>query len=149
MVNESGEQAVVRVEVRNLQTVTVPEQVLVAAAREALALAGETLDSLGVALVDAERMARLNREFLERSGPTDVIAFPAEQTEEGRSGEVIVCVSVAEEQAQEQGHSLLRELAVLVAHGTLHTVGHRDDTETGRQVMADLQERAATRALAP
>lgn len=147
--SEAGEPAALRVEVRNLQPVVLPEQPLRATARAALTLTEKRLDCLSVALVDAERMARLNRQFLGRSGATDVIAFPAEETEEGYCGEVIVCVPVAEEQAQEQGHSLLREVAVLVAHGTLHTVGYDDDTGTGRQVMAELQEQAVARVLTP
>jgi probable rRNA maturation factor len=137
-----------RVELRNLQAVPPPAAVLSAAARHALALAGASLDCLSLALVDRERMARLNRQFLGRSEPTDVIAFPAEETEEGRCGEAIVCVPVAEEQAQERGHSLARELAILVAHGTLHTVGYEDGTEAEREVMSRLQEQAADLALA-
>ena len=137
-----------RVELRNLQSVELPSAPLIAAARAALALSGRALDGLSVALVEAERMARLNRQFLGREGPTDVIAFPAEETEEGLVGEAIVCVPVAQEQADERGHSLLRELAILVAHGMLHTVGYCDDTEAEREIMAGLQEPAADRALA-
>ena len=136
-----------RVELRNLQAVEIPPAPLVAVAREALALSGKALEGLSVALVEEERMARLNRQFLGRSGPTDVIAFPAEETEEGLCGEAIVCVPVAQEQADERGHSLLRELAILVAHGTLHTVGYSDETEAEREVMSALQEQAADRAL--
>jgi probable rRNA maturation factor len=136
------------VEVRNLQAVPPPTEVLVRAARAALELAGASLDCLSVVLVDAERMARLNRQFLDRSGPTDVIAFEAEASEEGRCGEVIVCVPVAEEQAAERGHGLARELAVLVAHGTLHTLGYDDATEAEREVMSGLQEQAADLAVA-
>jgi probable rRNA maturation factor len=72
-----------------------------------------------------------------------VISFPAEQSEEGRCGEVIICVEVAEEQAAERGHSLAHELAVLTAHGVLHTLGYRDDTASARAEMEALQEEAA------
>lgn len=137
-----------RVEIRNLQAEPAPVVVIPAAARQALALAGQSLESLSVALVDTERIARLNVAHLGHEGPTDVISFPAEETEEGRGGEVIICLPVAREQAAERSHSLARELAILAAHGTLHTLGYRDDTEEGRAEMEKLQEEAAERALA-
>jgi probable rRNA maturation factor len=137
----------VRVEVRNLQGDPVPGEVIPLAVRAALALAGQSLDGLSVALVDAERMARLNRAHLHHEGPTDVISFPAEEGEEGRGGEIIICVPVAQEQAAERGHPLARELAVLAAHGTLHALGYADDTEAGRAEMEELQEEAAARAV--
>lgn len=136
------------VAIRDLQDIPVSHEVLASAARYVLALAGKHLDSLSLVLVESERIERLNERFLSRSGPTDVIAFPAEENEEGHCAEVIVCVPVAAEQAQEQGHSLTRELALLTAHGVLHTVGYRDDTEAGRAEMAALQERAADLTLA-
>jgi len=137
----------VRVEVRNLQPLPVRLEVICAAARQALAAAGQGLDGLSVALVEADRMARLNRAYLGQDGPTDVIAFPADEEPEGRWGEVIICVPVAQEQAAEHKHSLERELAVLTAHGALHTLGYRDDTEAGRAEMGALQEEAAKRAM--
>jgi len=145
--SSTGGSAEPRVELRNLQDLPFPEKVLPAAVRQAVALAQGTLDCLSLAVVDAERMARLNRAYLGREGPTDVIAFPAEETPQGRCGEVILCATVAAAQAQECGHSLARELAILAAHGALHTLGYRDDTSAGREQMRVLQERAADRAL--
>ena len=133
----------VRVEVRNLQAQPGPWEVIPAAVRAALAAAGGSLDCLSVALVDPERIARLNAAHLGHAGPTDVISFPVEEGEEERCGEVILCPQVAREQAAERGHSLARELAILTAHGTLHALGYRDDTAEGRAEMERLQEQAA------
>jgi probable rRNA maturation factor len=132
-----------RLELRNLQAQPVSPEIISAAAHAALGLAGQDLDGLSVALVDSARIARLNHAYLGHEGPTDVISFPAEVTEEGRCGEVIICVEVAAEQARERGHSLARELALLTAHGTLHTLGYRDDNEAARAEMEALQEEAA------
>ncbi len=145
--SRTQEQEGPKVELRNLQDLPLPEEVLPAAVRQALALAEGSLDCVSVAVVDAERMARLNRAYLGREGPTDVIAFPAEDSEQGRCGEVILCAAVAAAQAEEGGHSLARELAILVAHGTLHTLGYRDDTPAGREQMRTWEEMAADRAL--
>lgn len=138
----------VRVEVRDLQSRPLREDIIPLAVQAALAVAGQSLDGVSVALVEAERIARLSRTYLRHEGPTDVISFPAEESEEGRWGEIILCVPVAEEQAVERGHTLTRELAILAAHGTLHALGYRDDTAEGRAEMEALQERAAALALA-
>jgi len=137
-----------QVTIRDLQGTPVAYEVLSSAVGHALALARKPLDSLSLVLVEAGRIERLNEQFLGHSDSTDVLAFPAEENEEGRGGEVILCVPVALDQAREHGHSLARELALLAAHGVLHTLGYRDDTEAGRTEMAALQERAADLALA-
>ena len=140
--------AVLRVELHDRQTRPVPATALEAGARWAVHLAGGGLDCLSLALVDEERITRLNRQLLGRSGPTDVIAFEAEPDETGRGAEVILCVPVAQRQAAERGHGLDRELAVRAAHGALHALGYRDDTPAARRRMSRLQERAADLALA-
>jgi probable rRNA maturation factor len=43
-------------------------------------------------------------------------------------GEVIISYPQAVIQAQEQQHSVEREIAILVIHGILHLMGYRDDT---------------------
>jgi probable rRNA maturation factor len=143
-----GGAAPLAVEVRNLQNVPVREEAMVAAARHARALGAGPLDCLSLVLVDEDRVARLDQRFLGRQEPTDVIAFPAEETEEGWCGEVIVTVPVAQRQAAERGHSLEKELAILAAHGTLHALDYRDDTDPARAEMERLQEAAVERAWA-
>jgi probable rRNA maturation factor len=142
------ERSNLRVEISDLQTIALDPGILEAAARHAHRLGGRRLDCLSLVLVDEHRIVRLNERFLGRSYPTDVIAFPAEEAEEGWCGEVLVCVEVARQQAQERQHSLEREMAVLVAHGTLHAMDFRDDTPEGRAEMEHLQESAAAAALA-
>ena len=144
----AGDWAPPELELHNRQTHPVPPAAAPAGARWALRLVGGRLDRLSLVLVDSERITRLNVQFLGHEGPTDVLAFAAEATEEGLSAEVIICVPVAAEQAAEHGHSLARELALLAAHGALHTLGYRDDTPAGRQAMGALQERAADLAVA-
>ncbi len=129
-----------RTEIRDLQdTLTdLPqlERVMHAAAEKTDA----ALDNLSVVLVDDARMAELNEQLLGRSGPTDVIAFEAEEDEEGRSGEIIISVETAVRQAEEYGHSLTQELCLLVVHGLLHVLGYEDEPETKRAEMERVQQ---------
>ncbi|MCK4324882.1 MAG: rRNA maturation RNase YbeY [Armatimonadetes bacterium] len=129
-----------KIQPRNLQPVPVDRDKLKHVLEGAAEQLGTTVDSLSVALVDDARISRLNRQLLQHSGPTDVIAFEAEQDAEGSSGEIIISVQTAQRQAQQYGHSLMAELCLLAIHGLLHVMGYEDQTEAGRAEMERIQE---------
>ncbi|MBI5297495.1 MAG: rRNA maturation RNase YbeY [Chloroflexi bacterium] len=83
---------------------------------------------LTVVLTDDEQLQDLNREFRDIDAPTDVLSFPASESdpETGRRylGDVLISVQRAEEQAAAGGHPLEAELQLLVVHGVLHLLGH-------------------------
>jgi len=95
-----------------------------------------------IVLVDAEEMRELNCRYRDIDRPTDVLAFSMRDGEElalpqGQSapaeplGDVIVSLETAAAQARESGHSLRREIAILLVHGCLHLVGF--DHGVGRE----------------
>jgi probable rRNA maturation factor len=106
------------------------------AARAVLDLSGVVDGDLTVALVDNLRIQGLNRDFLGHDAPTDVLSFPAEESdpETGRSylGDVVISIPRASEQAMERGHGLDAEMQLLVVHGVLHLLGH-DHAEAGEK----------------
>ena len=56
-------------------------------------------------------------------------------------GEVIVSYPQAIAQAEEQGHSIKREVTILIIHGVLHLLGYGDETtELKRQMRAREKE---------
>jgi probable rRNA maturation factor len=85
---------------------------------------------------DSEMVRRLNRDYRGVDEPTDVLAFymlPQKGVDSSfalppdgvtRLGEVIISYPQAVVQAKEQGHSIERELALLVIHGILHLLGY-------------------------
>jgi probable rRNA maturation factor len=97
--------------------------------------------------VDNERIHELNREYRGIDRPTDVLSFAMNETGEDEPeiiyafdeeaiedvpnvlGDIIISVTRAQEQAEEYGHSLERELGFLFVHGFLHLLGydHQDD----------------------
>ena len=81
----------------------------------------------------SEESRRLNTEFLEKEYPTDVLSFPIgqEMPDGYYLGDVFICLPVAAEQAGSQGHSLERELFILMVHGILHLAGHDHETDGG------------------
>ena len=104
--------------------------------------------SLGLRFTDDANIADLNRAWRQKTGPTDVLSFAALDDAgdwmEGPSielGDIVVSLETARRQAQEQGHSLQRELRWLVSHGLLHLLGWDHPDEDSLTAMLDLQER--------
>src|SRR5689334_13902317 len=70
------------------------------------------LQELSLALVGEARMSELHKQFMNLSGPTDVLTFPLEHDGRGRviAGEVVVCVPVARRQASLRHVPIAQEL---------------------------------------
>ncbi len=104
----------------------------------------DPLSTLAVRFVSEREMRRLNREFRGKDRPTDVLSFPGEETVEGTHlGDIAVSVPTARRQALERGHSVERELAVLLLHGILHCLGYDHETDDGE--MKELETRLRRR----
>lgn len=83
-----------------------------------------------VLVTDAEEMQKLNASYRNIDRVTDVLTFPAWEGDailcppDGYLGDIAICYERAQEQAEEYGHSLERELAFLAVHGSLHLLGY-------------------------
>ena len=120
---------------------------LVALAR--VALEAENLpDStqLSITLVDHDRMAELNAEYMGRTGPTDVLSFPIEDfSTEARPvdpdcpplmlGDVVICPAVVLSNAASAAVAFEDEMALMVVHGVLHLLGNDHVVEAEAEAM--------------
>jgi probable rRNA maturation factor len=125
--------------VANEQEISVDERRLSALAEHTLECEGVTGDAeLSVLLVTSDHIRNLNMRFANENHPTDVLAFPMldeeEDEEETLLGDVVVCPEIAQGNAKKLGHSLSRELDILLVHGTLHLLGydHQGDEDKTR-----------------
>ncbi len=82
-----------------------------------------------VVLVSDKKIKELNRLFRGKNEPTDVLSFQAGQ--EDYLGDVIISTETALRQAQQLGHSLEKELKILLIHGFLHLLGYDHETDRG------------------
>jgi len=102
---------------------------------------------LSMLFVDEAAMSDLNKRFLGKDGPTDVLAFPIDEevVESGRSpdsggpgpgylptepselptllGDLVICPLVAARNAPEHAGTYDDEIALLIVHGILHLMG--------------------------
>ena len=102
-----------------------------------------------VLLTDDAKLRELNARFRGLDKPTDVLSFEGTTAEASSPacaihhvGDIAISVERARRQAEEYGHTLEREVAYLLMHGTLHLLGfdHEDDREQRR--MREAEERA-------
>ncbi len=109
---------------------------------------------LGIHLVGARAMARVNWQFLQHEGSTDVITF---DHAEGRRpagkrarihGELFVCVDDAVQQAGEFQTTWQSEVVRYVVHGVLHLLGYDDLKPDLRRKMKQVENRMVRRLAA-
>lgn len=119
------------------------------AARLARAATPPESTSMTIVLAGDGVLRRLNRTYRGKDRTTDVLSFPsgcATLVDGSRPlGEIVVSVAQAARQAREAGHSLARELRILLIHGYLHLLGYDHEVDDGR--MMRLQTRLVRRLL--
>ena len=90
---------------------------------------------LGIALVGAKEMARVNWQYLQHEGSTDVITFDHAAPEKRKAesskrkplhGELFICVDDAVSQAKAFRTGWQSEVVRYAVHGVLHLLGHDD-----------------------
>jgi probable rRNA maturation factor len=114
-----------------------PEDLLQRAARAALEYESQSLESeLSIVLTDNARLHELNLNYLGIDSPTDVLSFPASETDPETGaryiGDILISLPRAQEQANAAGHPLEAEMQLLVVHGVLHLLGH-DHADAGEK----------------
>lgn len=105
---------------------------------------------LSITFVDDKAMSELHEEWMDLEGPTDVMSFPMDELREGREGElapegllgdIVICPTVAAQQARIAGHSSEEEMLLLLTHGILHLLGYDHVEPEEERVMFTLQRK--------
>ncbi len=93
---------------------------------------------VSVALADDATMRNLNREYRGKDMPTNVLAFPAEDSgAAGRArllGDIVLAFETVQREAAKRSKPLSDHVSHLVVHGMLHLLGR--DHENGAQAAA-------------
>jgi rRNA maturation RNase YbeY len=107
--------------------------------------------AIALAFVNDRAMRRLNHQYARHDDTTDVLSFPTrEQTRAFRVpptsdeflGDIIIALPQAMRQAKAAGHSLAREIDVLLTHGVLHLLGYDHYTQAEQETMQRLETQA-------
>ncbi len=136
------------------------EEVAQKVVRETLLEEGFTEDcEVSITFTDDASIATLNQQFRGIDRPTDVLSFPMldfhgivageyevqdedvnPDTGEVVLGDIVLSLPRIVRQAEEYGHSQLREFAFLIAHSMLHLLGYDHVEDSERLVMEQKQK---------
>ena len=100
---------------------------------------------LSILIVDDQQIAQLNHQYLNREGPTNVIAFPMRQgpfsdIAPNVLGDVVISADTAKREAKSAGISTQDRFDQLLIHGTLHLLGY--DHEHSAAEALKMEEKA-------
>ncbi|MBO4400391.1 MAG: rRNA maturation RNase YbeY [Selenomonadaceae bacterium] len=106
-------------------------------------LYGAENSELSITLTNDENIHALNKKYRGIDRPTDVLSFAFRESDEpeiiGETvdvlGDIIISVERAQMQAEEFGHSFLREIIFLEVHGLLHLLGYDHIEDADRAEM--------------
>jgi probable rRNA maturation factor len=98
---------------------------------------------LAIRIVGEAEGARLNQSYRHKSGPTNVLSFPAELPAGvplAPLGDLVICAPVVEREAREQGKAAEAHWAHMVVHGCLHLLRYDHETEAEAAAMEPLEQ---------
>lgn len=127
------------------------QELLTKVLEKAAEMEGTGQAEVSVTIVTKERIQEINSEYRQKDSVTDVISFAMEEMGEDETeiiggeetrilGDIIICLDVAKEQAEEYGHSVDREMGFLAVHGFLHLLGYDHMNESDEKKMFGRQE---------
>lgn len=109
-------------------------------------------ESVTVCFVSDPAIARMNRKFRDKQGPTDVLSFPAHRSrvhavrsrfraKPTRSdhyvGDIVISPETARRYARRHSHGLALELRVLILHGMIHLAGFDHENDSGEMMQLE------------
>lgn len=100
---------------------------------------------LSVSIVGDRTIRRINRDYLAKDRPTNVISFSLQEGEFGSVnplglGDVVISADTALREAEEGGMEFFERLCFLLLHGTLHLCGY-DHERSGEEEAARMEAR--------
>lgn len=81
---------------------------------------------ISISLVDSETLHKLNKEYLKKDYPTDVLSFSIDEEIDEDTyhlGDIAISIDQAAKQSKEYDNILEEEIAELAEHGVLHLLG--------------------------
>ena len=101
---------------------------------------------LSILLVNDAQIRELNRRYLHRDKPTNVLAFPMRKGEYATLhpqllGDLVISVETAQRQSRRFGLNSMQMIILLMVHGTLHLIGYdHEGAKKGAREMAIKQK---------
>lgn len=127
------------IEINNLTNFVLDKESFSQVAKKVLSGENRETQTLSLAFVSKEEIAKLNKKFRKKDGPTDVLSFELRESfgaaqDKDYLGEIVICPEVAEEKGE--------DMTEVFIHGILHLCGYdHEKSEKDARVMEKLQEK--------
>lgn len=113
--------------------------------------------SINLIVIDEAEMARMNQQFREKEGPTDILTFSylnqekRETRNEKRggfvssdnqvAGEIYLCLEKIKSYAKESGKTYKEQLEYIIVHGLVHLMGYDHESEEDWREMEKVEKK--------
>lgn len=112
--------------------------------------------SISISAVSKDEIHKINKEYRNVDRPTDVLSFPIfsreeidnfcnleeeKKVKEMELGDIIICIDILQEHAQEYNTGILREMLYMITHGVCHLLGYDHEIKEEKEQMRALEEK--------
>lgn len=129
--------------VKNFKDINIDSDILKQLAQAVCNSFGLSKATVTIAIVGDSEIAKLNKQFLSHSNPTDVISFDLSDKPACpvKTFDIAVNAEMAIREAHLRGHCAQSELALYITHGLLHNLGFDDSDQDQAKKMHDAEDR--------
>jgi probable rRNA maturation factor len=125
------------IEINNLTEFSINEKSFKKLTNNVLIGEGKEGVAISIAFIKKEEIRKLNKQYLKRDYPTDVLSFSEAEVDYSEKkeqvgvknilGEIVICPSQVKKNAKELGFTFKKELNRVLIHGILHLLGYNHE----------------------
>lgn len=114
--------------------------------KDLVRILGYSDEKVNIVILDNESISALNKKYLDKKGPTDVLAFSMKEGKEDfvTNNEVLGDIAVSAEMAKQRSNELevdfQKELLLYIIHGVLHLIGYEDNKPSSKSKMKEKEK---------
>ncbi|HIF46951.1 rRNA maturation RNase YbeY [Candidatus Thioglobus sp.] len=126
----------------SIKDTSINEESLIDTLQQVINDFGKGESELLIRMVDKNEIQNLNKTYRHQDKPTNVLSFPSDlpiEIDEEILGDVVICLEVVKQEAQDQQKTFLDHLTHMAVHGTLHLLGYDHIEDDQAKTMESLE----------
>ena len=126
----------------SIKDTSINEESLIDTLQQVINDLGKGESELLIRMVDKNEIQNLNKTYRHQDKPTNVLSFPSDvpiEIDEEILGDVVICIEVVKQEAQDQQKTFLDHLTHMAIHGTLHLLGYDHIEDDQAKTMESLE----------
>ena len=126
----------------SIKDTSINEESLIDTLQQVINDLGKGESELLIRMVDKNEIQNLNKTYRHQDKPTNVLSFPSDlpiEIDEEILGDVVICLEVVKQEAQDQQKTFLDHSTHMAVHGTLHLLGYDHIEDDQAKTMESLE----------